>query len=163
MHESPSPQTLTVEEAATILRIGRTAAYALAREWRSTGGRSGLSVLQLGGSSGLDPPADAGSQATCASGVNSLDPEDDPTQRLPVRAACGREVERLGTRHDVGRPQERILALLRVLEVERDVDGAVPASLKNVCSGVGATSMTYPHVLPNALRSAACRPKPLRP
>lgn len=48
MHESPSPQTLTVEEAAGILRIGRTAAYALAREWRSTGGRSGLPVLQLG-------------------------------------------------------------------------------------------------------------------
>lgn len=42
------PQTLTVEEAARILRIGRTAAYALAREWRTTGGRSGLPVLELG-------------------------------------------------------------------------------------------------------------------
>jgi excisionase family DNA binding protein len=45
-HEEP--QTLTVEEAARILRIGRTAAYALAREWRATNGRSGLPVLELG-------------------------------------------------------------------------------------------------------------------
>lgn len=44
-HES---QTLAVEEAAKVLRIGRTAAYALAREWRSTNGASGLPVLELG-------------------------------------------------------------------------------------------------------------------
>lgn len=42
------PQTLTVEEAARVLRIGRTTAYALAKEWRTTGGRSGLPVLELG-------------------------------------------------------------------------------------------------------------------
>lgn len=42
------PQTLTVEEAAKVLRIGRTAAYALAREWRATNGASGLPVLELG-------------------------------------------------------------------------------------------------------------------
>jgi excisionase family DNA binding protein len=41
-------RTLTVEEAAHILRIGRTAAYALAREFRATNGRSGLPVLELG-------------------------------------------------------------------------------------------------------------------
>ena len=47
--ESPNePQTLTVEEAAKVLRIGRTAAYALAREWRTTNGASGLPVLELG-------------------------------------------------------------------------------------------------------------------
>lgn len=47
--ESPhEPQTLTVEEAAKVLRIGRTAAYALAREWRLTNGASGLPVLELG-------------------------------------------------------------------------------------------------------------------
>ena len=38
----------TIEEAAKVLRIGRTTAYALAREWRTTGGRSGLPVLSLG-------------------------------------------------------------------------------------------------------------------
>jgi hypothetical protein len=42
------PQTFTVEEAARILRIGRTTADALAREWRATRGRSGLPVLELG-------------------------------------------------------------------------------------------------------------------
>jgi len=45
---STQPATLTVEEAAQVLRIGRTTAYALAREWRPTGGRSGLPVLELG-------------------------------------------------------------------------------------------------------------------
>ncbi len=48
MELSTEPHTLTVEEAAKVLRIGRTAAYALAREWRATNGRSGLPVLELG-------------------------------------------------------------------------------------------------------------------
>lgn len=48
MDPTPEPQTLTVEEAARILRIGRTSAYALAREWRTTRGRTGLPVLELG-------------------------------------------------------------------------------------------------------------------
>lgn len=42
------PALLTVEEAAGHLRIGRTKAYALATEWRATGGRSGLPVIDLG-------------------------------------------------------------------------------------------------------------------
>jgi hypothetical protein len=41
-------EVLTVEEAAAILRISRNAAYALAREWRATEGRSGLPCLELG-------------------------------------------------------------------------------------------------------------------
>jgi hypothetical protein len=41
-------EVLTVEEAAGILRISRNAAYALAREWRATGGRTGLPCLVLG-------------------------------------------------------------------------------------------------------------------
>jgi len=43
------PDLLTVEEAARILRIGRTKAYAMAREWRRTGGKSGLPVVDIGG------------------------------------------------------------------------------------------------------------------
>jgi len=39
---------LTVEEAARVLRIGRTAAYALARTWRETDGREGLPVVAFG-------------------------------------------------------------------------------------------------------------------
>lgn len=39
---------LTVEEATTLLRIGRGAAYAAARRWRDTQGRDGLPVLAFG-------------------------------------------------------------------------------------------------------------------
>jgi len=42
------PDLLTVEEAARLARIGRTKAYAMAREWRETGGRSGLPVVDFG-------------------------------------------------------------------------------------------------------------------
>ena len=42
------PEVMTVEEAAAFLRIGRSAAYELCRQWRATGGRAGLPVLTLG-------------------------------------------------------------------------------------------------------------------
>jgi hypothetical protein len=44
----PLPDFLTVEEAAAILRIGRTAAYGLARQWRATDGKEGLPVVAFG-------------------------------------------------------------------------------------------------------------------
>jgi hypothetical protein len=37
-----------VEEAARVIRVGRTKAYAMAREWRDSGGRSGLPVVDFG-------------------------------------------------------------------------------------------------------------------
>jgi len=43
-----APDFLTVEEAARILRIGRTAAYELARSWRETNGERGLPVVAFG-------------------------------------------------------------------------------------------------------------------
>lgn len=42
------PEVLTVEEAAAVLRIGRGAAYALARQYLATEGREGLPVVRLG-------------------------------------------------------------------------------------------------------------------
>lgn len=45
---SEGAEFLTIEEAAVLLRIGRTSAYALAREWRETGGRAGIPVVKLG-------------------------------------------------------------------------------------------------------------------
>lgn len=42
------PEVLTVEEAASVLRISRGAAYELARQWRESDGRHGLPVVTLG-------------------------------------------------------------------------------------------------------------------
>jgi hypothetical protein len=42
------PDLLTIEEAARVIRVGRTKAYAMAREWRATGGKTGLPVVDFG-------------------------------------------------------------------------------------------------------------------
>lgn len=42
------PPFLTIEEAAHLLRIGRTTAYLQARIYRQTGGREGLPNVSLG-------------------------------------------------------------------------------------------------------------------
>ena len=44
------PDFYTVEEAADRLRIGRTAAYLAAKEYRLTGGAEGLPVIAIRGS-----------------------------------------------------------------------------------------------------------------
>ena len=46
--EPELPLVLSVEEAARILRIGRSAAYEQARIFRATGGRQGLPVIAIG-------------------------------------------------------------------------------------------------------------------
>ena len=45
---------LTVEEAAQVLRIGRSLAYRLARRYEATGGTEGLPVIRFG--TCLSPP-----------------------------------------------------------------------------------------------------------
>ena len=42
------PLLLTVEEAAAVLRIGRTLAYSMAHRYEETGGADGLPVIRLG-------------------------------------------------------------------------------------------------------------------
>ena len=42
------PDLLTVEEAALVLRIGRTLAYGMAQEWIATGGERGLPCRRVG-------------------------------------------------------------------------------------------------------------------
>jgi hypothetical protein len=42
------PDMLTVEEAARILRVGRTTGYELANRWLDTGGQEGLPVIHVG-------------------------------------------------------------------------------------------------------------------
>ena len=66
------PAVLSVEEAAAVLRIGRTAAYALTRVWRATSGREGLPVLELGRS--LRVPRAALIRMLDADGPSSGDP-----------------------------------------------------------------------------------------
>jgi len=46
--DAPAPDLLTVEEAAGVLRIGRTTAYQLAREYLASNGRHGLPVTRWG-------------------------------------------------------------------------------------------------------------------
>lgn len=42
--------TLSVDEAAGLLGVGRTKAYDMTREWRANGGESGLPVIDCGNS-----------------------------------------------------------------------------------------------------------------
>ena len=44
----PTPDLLTIEEAARVLRIGRTKAYAMGQEYRTTNARSGMKVIEVG-------------------------------------------------------------------------------------------------------------------
>jgi hypothetical protein len=44
------PTFLTVEEAAAVLRIGRTAAYEATRRYRATSGAEGIPCYKVGGS-----------------------------------------------------------------------------------------------------------------
>jgi hypothetical protein len=85
MDPAHQPQTLTVEEAARVLRIGRTAAYALAREWRATNGRSGIPVLELGRT--LRVPRHA-LQAMLTGGLTP--PSEEPPPTAPRRPKAGR-------------------------------------------------------------------------
>lgn len=41
-------EVLTIEEAAVVLRISRNAAYAAARQWRATGGETGIPCIEIG-------------------------------------------------------------------------------------------------------------------
>jgi hypothetical protein len=45
----PATPLLTMDEAARVLRIGRSLAYQLAHEYEASGGVSGVPVIRLGG------------------------------------------------------------------------------------------------------------------
>ncbi|MGA9597196.1 MAG: helix-turn-helix domain-containing protein [Acidimicrobiia bacterium] len=94
MNGVPIPLLLTVEEAGELLRIGRTKAYAMAREWRETGGHSGLPVVDLGHV--LRVPRSALEEMIGAdlSSVDVSSSNDDPesTGTPQARAAMGPEL-----------------------------------------------------------------------
>ena len=84
MGERP-PALLTIEEASALLRIGRTKAYAMAREWRASGGRSGLPVVDLG--SVLRVPLKALEEMTGADLTGELLRVTPPAEATPVPSA----------------------------------------------------------------------------
>ena len=45
----PMLTLLTVDEAASVLRIGRSLSYQLAAEYEASGGMSGMPVIRIGG------------------------------------------------------------------------------------------------------------------
>lgn len=47
-NETATSHDLTIDEAAAILRVSRHAAYAAAREWRSSGGKTGIPCIEIG-------------------------------------------------------------------------------------------------------------------
>ena len=77
------PEVLTVEEAAAILRIGRSSAYALARRYRATGGREGLPVIELGRH--LRVPRN-GLRRLLDARIDVRESTDEPIGLRPVRA-----------------------------------------------------------------------------
>jgi hypothetical protein len=94
---------LTVEEAGELLRIGRSKAYALAREWRETNGRSGLPVVDLGNVLRVPRPAleeiigadlsSIGTDVTRSSG-NTVAERWHPEVTEPVTAPTTRRPQR---------------------------------------------------------------------
>ena len=49
MNTEKGPVLLTVMQAAWVLGIRRTKAYDMTREWRATGGKRGMKVIEVGG------------------------------------------------------------------------------------------------------------------
>ena len=46
--DAKTAEVLTIDETAAVLRISRNAAYAAAREWRATGGKTGIPCVEIG-------------------------------------------------------------------------------------------------------------------
>ena len=93
MKPTTIPLLLTVEEAGELLRIGRTKAYAMAREWRETGGRSGLPVVDLGHVLRVPRPALEDLIGADLSSVDAVGSTHDAeaTTLAAARAAAGQD------------------------------------------------------------------------
>ena len=87
----PLPDLLTVEEAARLIRVGRTKAYAMAREWRDSGGRSGLPVVDFGHV--LRVPRQALEQLVGATLTAAIAPDPDEAPRASEPPTASNVVE----------------------------------------------------------------------
>lgn len=108
------PSFFTVEEAARVLRIGRTAAYQAAKQYRETGGTAGLKVIQVGGSLRVprawleevaDGPFDLGDPAQPGESPDGQEPPRTPAHRaapgdsaVPTQSHPSRRPSRRHTR-----------------------------------------------------------------
>ena len=122
------PALLTVEEAGRLLRIGRTKAYAMAREWRETDGQSGLPVVDLGHvlrvprraleeligaelPDDLDADQPDKNQAAPPAGPPNLAPagssEEAPPQRPPTKRRSRRHPYRIQNQLDLFNPKPK--------------------------------------------------------
>jgi hypothetical protein len=94
--DAEQPVLLTVEEAARVLRIGRTKAYDMAREWRVTDGKAGLPVVDFGNVLRVPVPALAerlgvdASQLTVAMRSDAAKPEATEPPTPPARLTPAR-------------------------------------------------------------------------
>ena len=119
------PDLLTVEEAARLIRVGRTKAYAMAYEWRATDGRSGLPVVDFGHV--LRVPRQA-LERLLGVELHAVAPSPRPTA-APTSAPTDRAAVRPATRT---RPRRRSvpagqLRLLDAGDVRATDDGAADA------------------------------------
>ena len=128
---SAVPDLLTVEEAARVLRIGRTKAYAMAVEWRTTHGKAGLPVVDFGNalrvprcqleaivggpitslgdlptSSAIAPEIEA-PPATSSHSPGGTSPTDPPAAVPNVRAATGPRPDAASNRPSRRPPRSR--------------------------------------------------------
>jgi hypothetical protein len=84
-----APDLLTIEEAAQVLRIGRTAAYLLAQRDLANGGSEGLHVVRVGRL--LRVPRTA--LESLVGGPISLRPVDPPTAAQASRPPASTDVD----------------------------------------------------------------------
>jgi len=89
------PDLLTVEEAARVLRIGRTAAYELARGYLATGGAEGLPAIRVGR---LLRVSRVALEKFAAISITDIPPKRSPSRATPPDATTRKS--HLHTVHD---------------------------------------------------------------
>ena len=90
------PLMLTVEEAARLLRIGRSLAYAQTTLYFATGGTEGIPTLRLGGVLRI-PSAALRELATTGRVVQLIVAPPTPSERTPAAASTTRPRRRSRT------------------------------------------------------------------
>jgi hypothetical protein len=91
---SDLPFLLTVEEAARVLRVGRSLAYDQTTLYFKSGGTQGIPVIRLGGVLRV-PKAALHELMTTGRIVQLLEPTTERTEQPAIPARVGRSTDRL--------------------------------------------------------------------